>query len=168
MDAPIQPDATVGLDSRDPAGPETSVAKLATDGLAPIWVERPEPASLRGDGGAWVRSFELEPSRAAPRDVVTGTGLGAIAADDRGIWICHASSRSLTRLDPETLEITAVQMLSCAPVAVAIGADAVWVACRNGWCIPALQIGGECGGRRTARERGQRNGRDGRAGVGAS
>lgn len=146
MDAPIQPDATVGLDSRDPAGPAPGPAKLATDGLAPIWVERPEPASLGGDGGAWVRSFELEPSRAAPRDVVTGTGLGAIAADDRGIWICHASSHSLTRLDPETLEITAVQMFSCAPVAVAIGADAVWVACRNGWVFRLLESGSNAEG----------------------
>jgi streptogramin lyase len=50
-----------------------------------------------------------------------------------GIWVVNAWSRTLARLDPETLAFIAAVPLGKAPVGVATISDRVWVVAESGW-----------------------------------
>jgi streptogramin lyase len=67
------------------------------------------------------------------REVGTGHGRGAIAVGLDGIWVTNAWSRTVARLDPKTLKLTAVLGLGKTPVGMTIGNDAVWIVSTNGW-----------------------------------
>lgn len=65
--------------------------------------------------------------------VGTGHGHGLIALAGGAVWVASDWSRTLARLNPFTLEITAMLKLEKVPVEMAAGAGALWVLCRNGW-----------------------------------
>jgi hypothetical protein len=65
--------------------------------------------------------------------VGTGHGRGLIEVTGNVVWVANCWSRTLARLNPFSLEVTAMLNLRKIPVAMATGAEALWVLCRNGW-----------------------------------
>lgn len=50
-----------------------------------------------------------------------------------GIWLANRDSRTVARLEPETLELSTVQRLPRPPIAIASCSEAIWVLGSNGW-----------------------------------
>lgn len=80
----------------------------------------------------WVRIFDTT-GGLPPRSVDTGHGPGVIAVGLGAVWVANAASSTVARLDRHTFERTNLLRLRGTPAAIAIGADAVWVVCTNGW-----------------------------------
>ena len=80
----------------------------------------------------WVREYDLVRGECV-RSVGTGHGRGLIEVTGNVVWVANCWSRTLARLNPFSLEVTAMLSLRKIPVAMAAGADALWVLCRNGW-----------------------------------
>jgi hypothetical protein len=107
--------------------------RLCASPLSPTWLgERPRGLGMQQQR-AWIRRFQLEDSTAPLAEVETGVGRGVIATTGRAVWVANSRSRSLSRLDPESLQLTAVTRLRRRPVAIAAIGDEVWVGCENGW-----------------------------------
>lgn len=102
--------------------------------------ESPRPTGSGGSGRGRPRpatgllyAYDIDALDEEPRHVGTGHGRGALAVGNGEVWVANAVSRSLARLDHDTLAITAVLRLRQLPVAAAFDGTLVWVVCRNGW-----------------------------------
>ena len=82
---------------------------------------------------AWVRGFSRERPRDEPVDTRFGHGRGWITLAEGGVWVIHALSRTIIRLEPETLAITDILRLGKLPLAIAYANGGLWVLSRNGW-----------------------------------
>lgn len=81
----------------------------------------------------WLRAFSTVARDAPTRYVGTGHGRGAMVVAHGGIWVANRRSRSMVRVDPDTLEVTSAQRLRKMPIAVAAGPESVWAFGSNGW-----------------------------------
>lgn len=67
------------------------------------------------------------------RWIGTGNGPGALAIGSNDVWVANRASRTVARLDPHSLDLTAVTRLRGLPIGVAAQGDVAWVICSNGW-----------------------------------
>jgi hypothetical protein len=81
----------------------------------------------------WVRVFQPGITDLAARNIGTGHGRGAIAVGREAVWVTNGGSRTVARLDRRDLQLSAVTDVRKVPVAVAVGPQATWVLCGNGW-----------------------------------
>jgi streptogramin lyase len=81
----------------------------------------------------WIHVVTTDIKELPSPEIGTGHGRGAIEVGLNGIWVTNAWSRTVARLDPKTLRLTAVLGLGKAPTGMAIGNDAVWIVSSNGW-----------------------------------
>jgi hypothetical protein len=138
MDAWSRNDASLESGTSAPE-PRPGLPRLVGGPTSPTWIG--DLRGLSGGGEAWVRGFDLEPLERPPKDTLTGRGRGTPAANYAGVWAANAQSRNFTRLDPHTLEITAMIPMRCEPVAIVASPDEVWLVCRNGWLYKASAPG---------------------------
>ncbi len=82
---------------------------------------------------AWVRGFSRERLLDEPTDIRFGHGRGWITVAAGGVWVIHALSRTIIRLEPATLAITDILRLGKLPVALGYANGGLWVLSRNGW-----------------------------------
>ncbi|HEU4906001.1 MAG TPA: hypothetical protein VFT19_07785 [Solirubrobacterales bacterium] len=82
---------------------------------------------------SWIHAFDTGDRSAPAPWVGTGHGRGAIAVAHGGIWVANRASRTVARLNPGSLEMSAIQKFRKRPVAIAAGPDAVWAVGANGW-----------------------------------
>jgi streptogramin lyase len=79
-------------------------------------------------------------------DVPLGFESSLIAAGERFVWVLDPKASTLTRIDPETMEVvppTRGIPAAGAPVALAVGEGSVWVAVNEGRALVVLEIGPE-------------------------
>jgi hypothetical protein len=81
----------------------------------------------------WVRVFRPGAPDSTPHNVGTGYGRGAIAVGREAVWVTNGWSRTVARLDRRDLKVSAVVKVRRPPVSVAVGPQATWVLCGNGW-----------------------------------
>lgn len=86
----------------------------------------------------WIRVFDMSKHRRQSRNIGTGHGRGEVAVGAGGIWVVNTWSRTLSRLDPKTLALSATMKLGKVPAGVAIVDDRAWVVARNGWLWSVL------------------------------
>jgi hypothetical protein len=115
---------------------ESDVSSRAVPGTTASRLTR----GLRGGAQvrtAWVRVIPIDGPSEDAIDVSTGDGETQLVATAEGIWVTNADSRTLARLDPDSLEITTIQRLGKSPgkspVGLAVLGREVWVLSRNGW-----------------------------------
>jgi hypothetical protein len=93
--------------------------------------------SLRGpdrvEATGWISVISATDPDLTPRHIDTGHGRGAITVAHRAIWVANATARTVVRIDPRTLDLTAVQRFRKMPIAIAAGPSAVWALGLNGW-----------------------------------
>jgi hypothetical protein len=99
----------------------------------PNWT-RLRPVGRQAATG-WLHAFDITDADRPIRYVGTGHGRGAMVVAHSGIWVANSRSKSVVRVDPEALEVTAAQSFEKAPIAIAIAADAdsVWALTSDGW-----------------------------------
>jgi hypothetical protein len=97
----------------------------------PNWL-RLSPVGRQAATG-WLHAFDITDSDGPLRYVGTGHGRGAMVVAHDGIWVANRRSKSVVRVDPETLELMAAQTFEKAPIAIAAGPDSIWVLESNGW-----------------------------------
>lgn len=119
-------DTTSG--SQVPSEPSTAslLVDAAVNGL------RRGPAKTHGATG-WIRMISTTDRETPTRYVGTGHGRGAVAVAHGGIWVANCASRSVSRVDPMALEVTAVQRFRKMPIGIAAGPSAMWALGLNGW-----------------------------------
>lgn len=81
----------------------------------------------------WLRAFSTGDRNAPTRYVGTGHGRAAMVVAHGGIWVVNRRSKSVVRVDPDTLEVTSLQKLRKTPIAIAAGPDRIWALGSNGW-----------------------------------
>lgn len=103
-----------------------------------LWTPASVLRSLRNSGKTypatgWVRSIDAADPAASTELIKTGHGPGRIVAGHGDVWVANCRSRTVTRLDGESLEPTATMRVRGVPISVAEGPAAVWVLSSNGW-----------------------------------
>lgn len=81
----------------------------------------------------WVRAFNTIDQGTPYHSTGTGHGRGVIAVAHSGIWVANRGSRTVARLEPDTLELSAIQKFSKTPVAITACPEAIWAVGSNGW-----------------------------------
>lgn len=102
------------------------LADAAVNGL------RRGPAKTLGATG-WIRTISTTDREAPTRYVGTGHGRGAVDVAHDGIWVANRATRSVSRVDPVTLEVTAIQKFRKMPIEIDAGPSAMWALGLNGW-----------------------------------
>lgn len=101
---------------------------------------------------AWVRQY----STSVPGDrgdrIETGHGFARLAVDGDAIWVTNALSNTVMRIDRRAGQVDCRADLRRTPAAIAVGAEVVWVVCRNGW-LWRFRPGGEGEGVARLRDR---------------
>jgi hypothetical protein len=82
---------------------------------------------------AWVQPFSTSVAGLKGDRIETGHGFGRLAIDGDSIWVANATSESVTRIDGRTGRIDSFAELRRTPAAIAVGTEAIWVVCGNGW-----------------------------------
>jgi len=108
---------------------------------------------LRGtDGLAEIRPLSIgviDPSNGdLVADIPIGFESSLIAAGEGFVWVLDPKASTLTRIDPETMEVVAPTRGIPAegiPVALAVGEGSVWVAVNQGRALAVMEIGPELG-----------------------
>jgi sugar lactone lactonase YvrE len=82
---------------------------------------------------AWVQRYSVSaPARKEDR-IETGHGFGRLAVDGDAIWATNAASETVMRIDGRSGRVDSLAKLHRAPAAIAVGTEAIWVVCGNGW-----------------------------------
>lgn len=115
-------------DSRAPKEPSTPslLIDAAVNGL------RRGPTKTHG-ATAWIRAISATDGEAPTRYVGTGHGRGAVVVAHGGIWVANRATRTVARVDPVALEVTAVQKFRKMPIEIEAGPSAIWALGLNGW-----------------------------------
>jgi hypothetical protein len=82
---------------------------------------------------AWVQPFSISVAGAKEDRIESGHGFGRLAIDGDSIWVTNAASETVTRIDGRAGRIDSLSELRRTPAAIAVGTEAVWVVCGNGW-----------------------------------
>jgi streptogramin lyase len=79
------------------------------------------------------------------RDIPLGFESSLMAAGEGFVWVLDQKARTLTTIDPETMEVSAPTGIPAdgIPVGLAVGEGSVWVAVNQGRRLSVLQIGPE-------------------------
>ncbi len=91
---------------------------------------------------AWVRRYSLSVPGAMEDRIETGHGFGRLAIDGDAIWVTNALSNTVTRIDGRSGRVGSYADLRRTPAAIAVGNEAIWVVCANGW-LWRFRSGGE-------------------------
>jgi DNA-binding beta-propeller fold protein YncE len=104
------------------------------------------------DGLAGIRPLSvgvIDPSSGElVADIPVGFESSLIAAGEGFVWVLDPKASTLTRIDPETMEVVAPTRGIPAegiPVALAVGEGSVWVAVNQGRALAVIEIGPELG-----------------------
>lgn len=82
---------------------------------------------------AWVQPVSTSTAGVKEDRIECGHGFGRLAFDGDSIWVTNAASESVMRLDGRSGTVESFVELRRTPVAIAVGAEAIWVVCGNGW-----------------------------------
>lgn len=82
---------------------------------------------------AWVQPFSIVRPGVKENRIECGHGFGRLAVDGDSIWVTNAASKSVARIDGRKDRIDSFAELHRTPAAIAVGAEATWVVCGNGW-----------------------------------
>jgi hypothetical protein len=82
---------------------------------------------------AWVQPFSISVAGAREDRIESGHGFGRLAVEGDSIWVTNAASETVTRIDGRTGRIDSFSELRRTPAAIAVGTEAIWVVCGNGW-----------------------------------
>ncbi|MEX0972161.1 MAG: hypothetical protein WDZ46_02745 [Solirubrobacterales bacterium] len=98
------------------------------------WHTTADPGTNTSTGSTgWIQAFDTGDRSALAPWAGTGHGRGAIAVAHGAVWVANRTSRTVARLDPGSLEMSAIQRFRKRPVAITAGPDAVWAVGANGW-----------------------------------
>ena len=82
---------------------------------------------------AWVQPCPTSVAAAKEDRIETGHGFGRLAVEGDSIWVTNAGSETVTLIDGRSGQIDSFSELHRVPVAIAVGSEAIWVVCGNGW-----------------------------------
>jgi uncharacterized membrane protein YgcG len=82
---------------------------------------------------AWVQPCSIAVAEVKEDRIECGHGFGRLAVEGDSIWVTNAASESVTRIDGRTGQVDSFSELRRAPAAIAVGTEAIWVVCGNGW-----------------------------------
>jgi uncharacterized membrane protein YgcG len=82
---------------------------------------------------AWVQPCSISVAGAKGDRIECGHGFGRLAIEGDSIWVTNAASETVMRIDGRTDLVDSFSELRRTPVAIAVGTEAVWVVCGNGW-----------------------------------
>lgn len=121
-------EADTARDRRAPREPSTAslLVDAAVNGL------RRGPTKTHGATG-WIRTISTTDRETPTRYVGTGHGRGAVAVAHGGIWVANRATRTVSRVDPVTLDLTAIQKFRKMPIEIDAGPSAMWALGLNGW-----------------------------------
>jgi hypothetical protein len=119
---------------------------LGTGGSSTAFPAGPLPVGVALDRGVWIAHANGHLTRFGSRagdirvnaDIALAPGLNAVAATDPSpfVWAMSTSAKTVYRVaDTSDPTVTGAITFSSAPVALAVGADAVWVATQDGKLI---------------------------------
>lgn len=82
---------------------------------------------------AWVQRYSASAPGLKEDRIETGHGFGRLAVDGDAIWATNAASETVMRIDGRSGRVDSWAELHRAPAAIAVGTEAIWVVCGNGW-----------------------------------
>jgi len=82
---------------------------------------------------AWVDRHSISAPGVRDGRIETGHGFGRLAVAPNAIWVTNAASRTVVRINGRTGQISNSADLRRRPVSFALGNEAIWVLCSNGW-----------------------------------
>ena len=101
---------------------------------------------------AWVRRYSTSVPRVKEDRIETGHGFARLAVDGEAIWVTNALSKTVMRIDGRAGQVDSRIDLRRTPAAIAVGTEAIWVVCTNGW-LWRFRPGGEGEGVARLRDR---------------